>query len=347
LNALYNSEQLMLATSLGRLAASVGVTQPHDLETRDRARGWAEIAEVGLLSLRLRDAGAPLASGVEVLISAEALGGGLAPQPFIACGVMAPELMALAEAPQQWIEASTSGEGRCGVLLTRDLSRLAMVDDADAIAWDVEGAEHVLGLVQTGEGVRLARLSLREGFEAVKGADLTRRLMRRDGAHGVPEVVGKVLDDEALARWLALALVALSADITGALRVAHAGVVAYTKERVQYGVLIGSFQAVQHLCADMLVKIEGAHVINAYAAWAVDALPPQAALLAARAAKAYCSEMALPVAETVMQVYGGIGHTWEHIAHLVTRRVMVAAKVLGDEAEQLDRIADSRLTHNA
>ncbi|WP_233809914.1 acyl-CoA dehydrogenase family protein [Paraburkholderia sp. HP33-1] len=337
----------MFASSLARLAGSIGITQPRELETVDREQGWAEIAEVGLLALRQRDDGVPLASGVEVLIAAEALGGALAPQPFTGCGVMATELMALAQAPQEWIDTSTSGSGRCGVMLSRDLSRLATIDDTEAVAWDVDGADHVLALAPGVEGPRLARLSLKQGFVRADSTDLTRKLMRRDGALLEPEIDGEVLDEAAFDRWLALALVALGGDITGALRSAHAAVVAFTKERVQYGVPIGSFQAVQHMCAEMLVQIEGAHTINAYAAWAVEALEPAEALFAARTAKAYCSAVALPVAETVMQVYGGIGQTWEHIAHVVTRRVMMDAKVFGDEAEQLERIADRRLTHNA
>lgn len=353
MHALYNDEQEMLVTSLARLGAAVGITQPHELATRDRDHGWAELAEVGLLALRQRDDGVPLASGVEVMISAEALGAALAPQPFTGCGVMAPELMALAQAPAAWFEQATSADGkaRCGVLLCSDLSRLALVDadgalEPGAVAWDVAGATHVLALAQTGDGLRLARLSLGRGFVPVEGADLTRQLMRAsgNGECGQPELAGDLIDVALLQRWLALSLVALSGDITGALRGAHAGAVAYTKERIQYGVPIGSFQAVQHMCAEMLVQIEGAHAINAYAAWAVDALPAVEALQAARTAKAYCASVARPVAETVMQVYGGIGQTWEHIAHVVTRRVLVDAKVLGDEAEQLDRIADYRLT---
>jgi hypothetical protein len=346
MNALYDAEQQMLVNALQRLATSVGVQQPRDLDTLDRAHGWAEISEVGLLALRQREAGRPVASGVEVLISAEALGAALAPQPFIGCGVLAQELLALAGAPPAWGEAIASGQARCGVLLTRDLSQLAQADDPEAIAWDVDGAEHALGLARTPEGQRLVRVALHQGFVAADGADLTRCMLRRDGPIAVPEDAGDLLDADAMDRWLALALVALSADITGALRSAHTGALAYTKERVQYGVLIGSFQAIQHLCAEMLVQIEAAHTLNAYAAWAVDAQTPAQALLAARTAKAYCASVALPVAEAVMQVYGGIGQTWEHVAHLVLRRAMTDAQVLGGEAWQLDRIADARLTHH-
>ena len=93
----------------------------------------------------------------------------------------------------------------------------------------------------------------------------------------------------------------------------------------------------------MLVQVEAAQSVNCYAAWAVDQLDADEALLAARTAKAYASSVALPVTETVMQVYGGIGQTWEHIAHVYTRRALVGARLFGDEAYQLQQIADVRL----
>jgi alkylation response protein AidB-like acyl-CoA dehydrogenase len=117
----------------------------------------------------------------------------------------------------------------------------------------------------------------------------------------------------------------------------------YAKERVQYGVKIGSFQAIQHLCADALVQIEASASLNRYAAWAVDALPCEEALLAARVAKAYSSSVAREVTETVMQVFGGIGQTWEHVAHLHTRRALTDRALFGDESQHLLHIADARL----
>jgi alkylation response protein AidB-like acyl-CoA dehydrogenase len=144
-------------------------------------------------------------------------------------------------------------------------------------------------------------------------------------------------------RWLALALTAVSADAVGAMRHGLEQVVAYTKERIQYGVPVGSFQAVQHLCAEALVAVEGADSTVKYAAWAVDELEPDEALLAARTAKAYCATTARTVPETIMQVYGGIGQTWEHIAHFVNRRNLVDRQLFGDDAAQQTAIADARL----
>jgi alkylation response protein AidB-like acyl-CoA dehydrogenase len=123
-------------------------------------------------------------------------------------------------------------------------------------------------------------------------------------------------------------------------------VVEYAKQRYQYGVPVGSFQAVQHLCAEALVAVEGADSTVKYAAWAVDELEPADALLAARTAKAYTGITARTVPETIMQVYGGIGQTWEHIAHFVNRRAMLDRQVFGDDDVQLSAIADARLGGN-
>ncbi|POF42395.1 hypothetical protein B0D71_13310 [Pseudomonas laurylsulfativorans] len=337
--ALFNEEQQMFESTAKRLAESIGITNPHDLNTNDRAHGWQMLTDVGLLGLRMRDNGVPLASGVEVMIAAQALGETLTPQPFISA-VLAGELLALANAPDELIEELVAGETRYGLLLDRSFENLAAPDDADCIAWDTDGAHYALGLIQN----QVVRISLAQGFEPAREvADLTRGLLHRRANTTPAETIGEPLSAEKIKRWLALTLVTVSADIVGAITAAQAGAVAYTRERVQYGALIGSFQAIQHLCAEMLVQAQAAHSINCYAAWGVDQLDADEALLAARTAKAYAASVALPVTEAVMQVYGGIGQTWEHIAHVYTRRAMVNARLFGDETYQLQRIADARL----
>ncbi|MCU1717666.1 acyl-CoA dehydrogenase family protein [Pseudomonas sp. 5P_3.1_Bac2] len=337
--ALFNEEQQMFESTAKRLAQSIGISNPHELNTFKRDHAWQMITEVGLLGLRLRDNGEPLASGVEVMIAAQALAETLVPQPFVS-GLLASELLALAQAPQEWIEELAAGECRYALLLDRTLEQLAAPSQSDCLAWDSEGAHYALGL----QDDHVVRVSLNQGFVAAdKAADLTRATLRREGALGTVETVGSRLSADALKRWQALALTTLAADITGTLQGAFTGAVAYTKERVQYEALIGSFQAIQHLCAEMLVQIQAAQSTTCYAAWAVDQLPADEALLAARTAKAYASSVALPVTETVMQVYGGIGQTWEHIAHVYTRRALLNARLFGNESQQLHQIADARL----
>jgi alkylation response protein AidB-like acyl-CoA dehydrogenase len=119
--------------------------------------------------------------------------------------------------------------------------------------------------------------------------------------------------------------------------------VSYVARREQFGVPVGSFQAVQHLAAHAAVLTEGSRSAIWYAAWAATQLPPDEALLAARQAKAYCSEAALQVTETSIQMLGGIALTREHPSHLRLRRVLLSRRALGDETAQYTAIAHRRL----
>ncbi|HUZ10375.1 MAG TPA: acyl-CoA dehydrogenase family protein [Acidimicrobiales bacterium] len=348
--ALLTDEQQMLDEMATRLAASVGIDHPSDLDKVDRTKGWAGLAEAGLLGLRARDArGRPAASGVEVMLVARALGAALAPLPYVGSAVLAVELLSLAGAPEPWLAGLVAGETRCALLVSPDLSGLADLDDpgsgGSVLAWDADGASHALALSGSPSAPQVVRVALGDRWQPVESADLTRVVLGAGSAPAAADVepAGRPLSAQALDRWLALALTMVSADAVGAMRHGLEQVVDYTKERVQYGVPVGSFQAVQHLCAEALVAVEGADSAVKYAAWAVDELQPAEAVLAARTAKAYCARTSRTVPETIMQVYGGIGQTWEHIAHFVNRRTLLDRQVFGDDGVQLLEIAGTRL----
>ena len=154
---------------------------------------------------------------------------------------------------------------------------------------------------------------------------------------------GVLLTDAEVARSRALGLTVTVADLVGVIEGALATTIAYAQERQQYGVPIGSFQAVQHLLAEARVLLEGSISVAQYAAWAVDALPPREALDAGAVAKAYCARAARTVCETAIQVHGGIGNTWECFVHVYLRRALLSSAVLGDEGHQLRALAQSRL----
>jgi hypothetical protein len=134
------------------------------------------------------------------------------------------------------------------------------------------------------------------------------------------------LGDEDAGRWRALALTVTCADLVGAARGAHALACEYAKVREQYGATIGSYQAIAHLLADGLALIEGSVSVLRHAGWAVDTLPADEAVEAARVTKIYCARAALTVCETSIQVHGGIGNTWECLAHVYLRRVLAATE---------------------
>lgn len=134
-----------------------------------------------------------------------------------------------------------------------------------------------------------------------------------------------------------LAIVALAAEQVGAAQRCLDTAVGYAGERIQFGRAIGSFQAVKHRCADMLVLVEGARSAAVHAAESAnsDELP-----IAASVAKLICSEALLQVALDNMRIHGGIGFTWEHDAHLYVRRAKATELIFGSPDHHAQRLAD-------
>lgn len=115
--------------------------------------------------------------------------------------------------------------------------------------------------------------------------------------------------------------------------------VAYAKEREQFGKPIGSFQAIQHKCANMAVEVEGATSITYYAAWAVSENDPEIAM-AASMAKAWCSDIYTRTAADGIQIHGGIGFTWEHDMHLYFKRAKSSEVTYGDGDYHREKVAE-------
>jgi len=143
-----------------------------------------------------------------------------------------------------------------------------------------------------------------------------------------------------LRKGLDRALVAISAELCGTAQRAMELSVDYAKTRQQFGRPIGSYQAVSHKCADMLVQVESAKSLTYYAAWAVDNDVPEAPLAAAMA-KAYASDAARLVTGAAIQVHGGIGFTWEHDIHLYFKRAKWGETTLGDAVFHRERVAQA------
>ena len=154
---------------------------------------------------------------------------------------------------------------------------------------------------------------------------------------------GEPIDADRWHRVEVLALTATAADLVGVMQGALDEAVKYAGDRVQFGVKIGSFQAVQHMLADALVRVEGARSCLWHAAWAIDHLPVDEARLAAMTAKAYAAAAGRDVVETAVQVFGGIAITWEHVSHLRVRRTLLNRRLFGDEATLYEAVAQMRL----
>jgi alkylation response protein AidB-like acyl-CoA dehydrogenase len=116
-------------------------------------------------------------------------------------------------------------------------------------------------------------------------------------------------------------------------------VIEYAKERVQFDRPIGSFQAVQHVCADMLRAVELARAGGYYACWAADTADAAERHRSATMAKAFASDELYRVGASAVQVFGGIGFTWEHDIHLFLKRLMSLQRIGGGSDEHLDELA--------
>ena len=291
------AEQQQLRDAAAKLADDLGPGAVQDLDDQSRiARLDKQIELAGWRSLRSDGA-----SGVEVAIVAEEFGRRLVDAPFL------------------------------GPVLADDLARHVGAESAgltvavDDRVIDARGAQRVLSF--SGSTVVATDIGATRA-----AADLTRAEADMVGS---PTALGEV-SSEVAARWLALALVTTSADLVGIARGAHAVACDYAKIREQYGKAIGSYQAIAHLLAESLALIEGSVSVLRHAAWAVDELTPVEAIRAAQVAKVYCARATRTVCETAVQVHGGIGNTWECIAHVYLRRALTSTELLPVTLKEID-----------
>ncbi len=369
-----SAEQHALRDSAAQVVDRLGPQAVGQLDDGERAAKLdAAVAAAGWRELRTAtDDGAPWTSGVEVGLVAEELARGLADTAFLG-PTLAAELRRLAgappapapetvlflpdlsrpvhasdPAPEAVAGTSPSGArtdpsaaaapgGTAGTAGAGGTGGWAL--PAGAVAIDAAGATSALVLLATRHGTRLGTVALKPAEVRV---DLTRPVATPDPAASVEPVPdqARALTDGTLTRWTALGLAVTCADLVGSMRGAATLATGYATERRQYGKAIGSFQAVQHMLADAHVSTEGSRSAALHAAWAADALPPNEALAAAALAKAYCARAARDVCETATQVHGGIGNTWECLAHVHLRRALLASDVLGGVGPSLARVLE-------
>jgi alkylation response protein AidB-like acyl-CoA dehydrogenase len=332
-------DQQLLRSTAARLADELGSANADALEGLT-ADVWGPLVELGLPALRAAELSGVEATGVEVALILEEFGRALSAAPTVGQGVLVPDLLVAAGADAT-LERVASGELRLAPALRADLSGLAALGD-DAVAVDARGATHALLL--DGDR-RLAAVAL--GSRALDALDLTRTVVAIERAATPDDVgdLGGTIGDAAWRSVQALFLTALAADLVGVMQGALDDAVVYVAERHQFGVPVGSFQAVQHLAADALVDVEGARSCCWYAAWAVDRLDPDEALLAAHVANGYASRAGLAVVEATVQMFAGIAITWEQASHLRLRRALFDRQVGGDEVVQYEEVARLRLAH--
>jgi hypothetical protein len=328
-----SAEQRALHDSAAQLVGALAPGSVRGLDDPQRAaRLDAAVSAAGWRELRTDDGGdQALASAVETALIAQELARGLADTSFLG-PTLAAELRRLAGAPPAPAPET--------VALVLGLSQLAAVSDpgrpADLVAIDAAGCTAALLLVAGPAGYQLARVDLPQ---ATVHVDLTRSMSMVSSAAAAP-LPGQQqpLTPASVVRWTAFAIAMTCADLVGTMRGAVQLGCEYARIRRQFGVPVGTFQAVQHALANAFVAMEGSYSVTLHAAWAADALAPGDARAAAAVAKAYCSRAARPVCEAAIQVHGGIGNTWDCAAHLYLRRALLSSRLFGGAGASLAHV---------
>ncbi len=343
MHVLLSEEELLLSASIYEQAVNLGAKSVQELEKYSDDRLWSSLAASDVLGLGLPETYGGFGVLTDASIVAMALGRALAPVPYLGCGILPTQLLAMSGASPRLAEEIVSGRCRIAVGIDPVTYGVASERSGEALAWDCAGAEAALVLDGDGSGGLVAvRLEAASG-----GLDLTRQVSRcvlseRVAIDDLNSQAGR-LDEAALIRWEALTLAMISADMTGVMEGALALAVEHASTRHQFGKPIGSFQSLQHLLAEQHVSVEGGRATSLFAAWAHDKRSHQASM-AAHVAKAYGAEHGKRLCEAVLQVHGGMGVTWECLAHVFLKRLLFDRAVLGDERRHLRAIAANQRT---
>ncbi len=285
---------------------------------------WGAMVDQGWLGVEVDDATGGLGLGsVEVAVLVEELGRHAAPAPFV------PTVLALdalrAAGDDAWVE------------------RLLTGDAIACVAWDPRRARPVCTLGRHRDRARRRR-RVRAGARRRLGTGAPRRepamdLTREFGwLHFDPATARRFGGADARTRLLDRGATFTSADLLGSATRALDMAVEYAKDRVQFGRPIGSFQAVKHRCADMLVDVEGMRSTVYWAAWCIGAGDADASV-AASTAKIWCGDASKRVMASALQVHGGIGFTWEHDLHFFLKRAQLDQLAFGDASAHRERLA--------
>lgn len=274
---------------------------------------WGRLESSGLTELRDVDAsGHPVGTSSDAAVVVEEMARSACSASVLTRAVWVPELIRLAGIKDTRI-LDLARAGQLTLVFDPGLRTVS----SSGVAWDSRSATHALGVAAPGE-ITLCSLGQAGGL-----TDLTRS--EREVLDST--AIDGALDSLGRDRLEAMMRLTLAADSLGAASFLFDRSLAYAKERVQYGRVIGSFQAVQHILADGYWRLEALRSTILYGAWALDAEDSEAAAVC-EAARAFAASQAQHVVRAAMQVFGGISITWEHPAHVYLRRVLMNGQLL-------------------
>jgi alkylation response protein AidB-like acyl-CoA dehydrogenase len=274
---------------------------------------WDELAGLGWPGIAVAEEhGGQGLGAVELAVLLEELGYACAATPFLSTAAAAAAIQAAGSDAQRarWLPALAAGEATAGI-------------GTRALCADGVGAQ-LLVLLDRPSGEAMLATPNDTDVAPLETIDPTRRYATVSGGDAEPLGAGGATAVAAGDRVRA----AIAAEVVGVAQRALEMTLAYVKERRQFGVPVGSFQAVQNRCAQMLLDTESARSTALYAAWAADAAPERLSEAAALAAAA-AADGGRSVTASAIQAHGGIGFTWEADVHWLYKRAQLDAALLG------------------
>lgn len=325
---------------------------------------WAELAGMGLLGLVIpEEFGGSGAGAADLAVVSEQMGRALLCAPYLSTAVLTPYLLAAlgdsgesaevlpriaagdliatvafaeqgsARPPQRPQTTATEGNGGWTVSGEKTYVLDAMSAARFYVYAATDSEPAIFAIDRDATGVSVSDLDT---------IDRTRRLGRVTLAGTPARIIGSSSSAEsALIDALDRAAVALVAEQAGGAMHAMQMAADYARTRFQFARAIGSFQAIKHMCVDMLLEAQSALSAARHVAAAFDAAEPDR-LTDLALAQAYCADAYVSVAADTIQVHGGIGFTWEHPAHLYLRRARTDAQILGEPAWHRERYVQLR-----
>jgi alkylation response protein AidB-like acyl-CoA dehydrogenase len=310
---------------------------------------WRKLADQGYTGIIFSEEYGGVGLGkVELILLAEEAGRALLPGPFFSTVVLSGsviDVVASAEQKKKYLAPICRGEARSTVAILEppaswDLQEMrttaanGKVSGEKLFVPDAAVADFILVLAPNGVFAVDAR-SPGVTISPMSSMDLTRKLYSVQFKNAPAEKLG---DLERVRAAIDLATVALVAEMVGGMQCTLDLAVEYAKTRKQFGKTIGSFQAVQHQCADMYLETESSRSAAYYAAWALQENVPDASA-AVSIAKIYASDAGRTVGNRGIQIHGGMGFTWENDLHLYYRRAKASETAFGDATFHRERLA--------
>jgi acyl-CoA dehydrogenase len=362
-----SDEQELLAESVSRFLAERAPLSPYVRERIADDRGttapvWQGLADLGVVGLLApEDHGGAGMGMVDAAVVLEAQGRFVHPGPYVASAIGAISLVDLAGhdrdrdayLPQLACGATIGTVALWEPRLRSHWDEPGTLAVADGDAWRLDGTKvHVPDAVgadvifvlarvpHAGLGVfRVTPETQGVTVTATPTVDGTRKEATVELVNAEAYLVGDSDSTGAIEETLDRLTTAMVVDGVGAAERAMELAVEYAKERKQFDVPIGTFQAVQHLCADMLQSVELARAAAYYACWACDAADAGERHRAATMAQAFAADSLYRVGANAIQVFGGVGFTWEHDIHLFYKRLLTLQCFAGGTVDQLEELA--------